>query len=315
MTVRFAAELARGERLSLVGRSGAGKSTVLEAIAGIAPLRRGALLLDGAKLHAPGRRGGGAHVGLLTQQPLLFPHLSLAENLAYSPRSEPVEVQRLAAALGIGDLLSSHPNSVSGGQAQRCALGRLLASRPDLLLLDEPFSALDWAARRELMAMVIGWLDRTPVPAILVTHDIAEAQAFGSRVAVMDEGSVVQIADPAEIVRRPRSRRIAALVGYCGFAPLPGQRTAGVHPDLAAVAPPSEGDPAGRFRLEAVVLRCTASGPRWACELAVGGTTVLASSECHWQPGAAVHLLLDSPPLFGADGELLGGQGSARECA
>ncbi len=319
MTVSFACVLQPSERLALVGHSGAGKSTVLEAVAGLAPLRSGSVRFDGEILVAPSKRGrgprrGGRHVGLLTQDPRLFPHLGIAENLAYSTRSDSTEVNQLAADLGIKEILSAYPGSVSGGQAQRAALGRLLASRPDVLLLDEPFSALDLATRRELMSVVLRWLDHHPCPAILVTHDLAEAQAFGHRVGVMDLGKLAQVSDPSEVVLRPQSLRVAALVGYSGFLPIGADRSVGVHPAMATTSPLMTGS-SDQLNFEATVVRCVASGPRWLCELTVGEVVVLAGSPQYWPEGEKVSLVLSTAPVFAPDGMLVQQLDSSRECA
>ena len=156
-TVRAALTVAPGERLALFGPSGAGKTTVLEAIAGLVPLTRGHVALHGrvltstvpatpARAVPPWQR----RVGLLRQDPGLFPHLSVRDNLGYAPTADRhgAELAELAGLLGIGGLLPAMPARLSGGQQHRVALGRLLRARCEALLLDEPYSGLDAALPR-----------------------------------------------------------------------------------------------------------------------------------------------------------------------
>ena len=226
-TVRAAIRVAPGERLALFGPSGAGKTTLLEAIAGLVPPRRGMVALDGRELTRTQRPAVSVpawrrQVGLLRQDPGLFPHLSVRDNLAYGRGVDPAgsELAELASALGIGELLQAMPVRLSGGQQHRVALGRLLLAHCRALLLDEPYSGLDAALRRSLTALVVAMVSERGVPAVLVAHELADAQAFAHRMAVLDRGEVLQAGAPDEIVRRPASRRVAELVGYLGFVPV-----------------------------------------------------------------------------------------------
>ncbi len=230
-TVRAAIEVEPGERLALFGPSGAGKTTVLETIAGLVQPTSGTVELAGRTLTRtskprvavpPWQRG----VGLLRQDPGLFPHLSIRDNLGYARTagSHRGELTSLADALSIGELLSAMPARLSGGQQHRAALARLLLARCDALLLDEPYAGLDAAARRTLTALVVRLVTERSVPAVLVAHELADAQAFATRMAVIDRGRVLQTGEPDQIVLRPASTRVAELVGYLGFAPLTGSR-------------------------------------------------------------------------------------------
>ena len=177
-------------------------------------------------------------VGLLRQDPGLFPHLSVRDNLCYArsaPRSE-AELSSLVSVLGIDGLLTAMPARLSGGQAHRVALGRLLLAQCDTLLLDEPYTGLDASLRRSLTDLVSSLVAERSVPSILVTHELADAQAFADRLAVLDRGELLQIGAPDEVVLRPASRRVAELIGYLGFVPVAapgsaGQVVAGVHPE------------------------------------------------------------------------------------
>ena len=201
---------------------------MLEVIAGLVQPSRGRVVLRGRVLTStspprcalpPWQR----RVGLLRQDPGLFPHLSVMQNLAYAPASGgPAEVRELAALLGIGELLSAMPMRLSGGQAHRVALGRLLLAPCDALLLDEPYTGLDAALRRTLTDLVVSLVSMRNIPALLVAHELVEAQAFAHRLAVLDRGRILQVGPPGEVVRRPASRRVAELVGYCAFVPVTG---------------------------------------------------------------------------------------------
>jgi molybdate transport system ATP-binding protein len=223
--VRARIEVAPGERLALFGPSGAGKTTLLEAIAGLVRLRRGRIMLRGRVLTStfrpviavpPWQR----RVGLLRQDPGLFPHLTVGQNLSYAPGADPGELAQLAEVLGIGELLAARPARLSGGQAHRVAVGRLLLAHCDTLLLDEPYAGLDAALRRVLTELVAGLVAARSVPSVLVAHELADAQSFADRLAVLDAGQLLQVGAPDQVVLRPASRRVAVLVGYLGFVPV-----------------------------------------------------------------------------------------------
>jgi ABC-type sulfate/molybdate transport systems ATPase subunit len=304
--VRAALSVAAGERLALFGPSGAGKTTILEAIAGLVRPRRGRITLNGRVLTSttppraaipPWQR----RVGLLRQDPGLFPHLPVRANLGYAPTADRgAKLTELAGLLGLGGLLTAMPARLSGGQAHRVALGRLLLADCDTLLLDEPYRGLDAALRRSLTELVVRLVTERGLPAILVTHELSGAQAFADRLAVLDHGVMLQTGTPHEVVLHPASRRVAELVGYLGFVPLPGGDTlAGVHPDrVIAGAHPARG-----MVLAATVAAYRPSGAGWEADLTAGGTMIT----CHLPDNPAAHdgeLLVTvlEPPLFGPDG-------------
>jgi ABC-type sulfate/molybdate transport systems ATPase subunit len=317
-TVRAAIEVAPGERLALFGPSGAGKTTVLETIAGLVQPTSGTVELAGRTLTRtikprvavpPWQRG----VGLLRQDPGLFPHLSVRDNLGYARTagSHRDELKSLADALSIGELLSAMPARLSGGQQHRAALARLLLARCDALLLDEPYSGLDAAARRTLTALVVGLVTERSVPAVLVAHELADAQAFATRMAVIDRGRVVQTGDPDQIVLRPASTRVAELVGYLGFAPATGSdaagsgagaesgAVAGIHPDrVVAGAVPDNG-----LVLTGTVAACRPAGAGWETDLQLPGSVVTCRmAERPGPVGSQLTVTALDPPLFGPDG-------------
>ena len=307
-TVRVALQVAPGERLALFGPSGAGKTTLLEVIAGLVPPRRGHIELGGRVLTStappvlavpPWQR----RVGLLRQDPGLFPHLSVRDNLCYAPSATPsdAELSSLAALLGIESLLAAMPARLSGGQAHRVALGRLLLAHCDMLLLDEPYTGLDASLRRTLTQQVGSLVTERSVPAILVTHELVDAQAFADRLAVLDRGELLQVGAPDEVVLRPASRRVAELVGYLGFVPS-SEIVAGVHPER--VIPGAFGDRG--LVLTGVVKACRPAGAGWEADLSIGdaAATCRLPDKPPASGGELVVTVLD-PPYFGVDGRAL----------
>ncbi len=304
-TVRAALQVAPGERLALFGPSGAGKTTLLEVIAGLVLPRRGLISLGDRVLTStappvtvlpPWQR----RVGLLRQDPGLFPHLSVRNNLCYARTASPSgsELSGLASVLGIESLLSAMPARLSGGQAHRVALGRLLLAHCDTLLLDEPYTGLDTSLRRTLTDLVGSLVVDRSVPAILVTHDLADAQAFADRLAVIDRGELLQVGEPSEIVLRPASRRVAELVGYLGFVPS-GDNIAGIHPErVTAGAFPDRG-----LVLTGKVVACRPAGAGWEADLRVG-EALITCRLADRPPVADSEFTVTAldPPYFGSDG-------------
>ena len=303
-TVRVAVSVAPGERLALFGPSGAGKTTVLEMIAGLVQPRAGRVQLGGRVLTStappkcfvpPWRR----RVGLLRQNPGLFPHLTVRANLRYAPGSDPSgrELAEVAEALGISALLPAMPARLSGGQAHRVALGRLLLAHCDALLLDEPYTGLDAGLRRTLTELVAGLVDERSVPAVLVAHELADAQAFADRLAVLDRGRLLQAGPPDEVVRRPVSRRAAELVGYLGFVPAPGPEggVIGVHPErVTGGAHPGRG-----VVLTGTITARRPAGAGWEADLATGGTVVTCRlPERPGEPGDPLVVTAVDPPRW-----------------
>ncbi|MFE6450884.1 ABC transporter ATP-binding protein [Nocardiopsis dassonvillei] len=207
-----------GEILALLGPNGAGKSSALRALAGLVPLTGGRVLVDGRDQtrtpveHRP--------IGMVFQDYLLFPHMSALDNVAFGPRhqglSRAAARERAAELLAHMDLSAYarvRPRRLSGGQAQRVALARALAVRPRLLLLDEPMAALDASTRIDVRARLRHLLEEFDGATVLVTHDPLDAMVLADRVAVIEEGRVVQQGEPAEVARRPRTAYVARLVG------------------------------------------------------------------------------------------------------
>ena len=210
--------VARGELLAVLGPSGCGKTTLLRAIAGHLPLRAGRITVGERVLSAPRHtvRPEKRGVGWVPQEASLFPHLSVRENIAYGLPSGPgrrERVDELADLVGLSNLVERAPHQLSGGQGQRVALARALGPRPDLLLLDEPFAALDRKLRAALRVDVAELLRGQRTTALLVTHDQEEALSLADRVAVLREGKVLQVGTPREVYENPVDRWTADFIG------------------------------------------------------------------------------------------------------
>jgi iron(III) transport system ATP-binding protein len=229
--------LPRGRIAALLGPSGCGKTTLLRCIAGFESLAAGAILLDGEVVSRPGftqppeQRG----IGMVFQDYALFPHLSAAGNIAFGlsrqPRAEREQRTReLLHAVGLADAAHKFPHALSGGQQQRVALARALASRPRLLLLDEPFSSLDVDLRERLAGEVRALLKAQDTTAILVTHDQHEAFALADEIGVMRDGRILQWDSGYNLYHRPADRFVADFVGLGNF--LPGRVTRGGRVEL-----------------------------------------------------------------------------------
>jgi iron(III) transport system ATP-binding protein len=241
-----------GRVVALLGPSGCGKTTLLRCIAGLERPDEGEVRLDDRVLCAPGvfvppeRR----RIGMVFQDGALFPHLSVAGNVGYGlsraqrRRGWPAEGQpgRVEEALALVDLAGfgeRMPASLSGGQQQRVALARALVTRPEVLLLDEPFSNLDTVLRVQIRGEVQRLLAGVGVTAVFVTHDQEEAFVVGDEVAVMLGGRIVQQAAPAELYRAPASRAVAAFLGDANL--VPGVASAGLADTALGRVPLSAG--------------------------------------------------------------------------
>jgi iron(III) transport system ATP-binding protein len=215
-----------GSRTAIVGPSGSGKSTLLRIIAGFEAPDAGRVTLGGEVL-ADGPRAMPAHrrgIGLVAQDGLLFPHLSVAGNIGFGlPRQAPgrdARIGELATMVGLdAAMLARRPDQLSGGQQQRVALARALARKPRLMLLDEPFSALDTGLRASTRKAVAALLGAAGITTILVTHDQAEALSFADQVAVMRGGRLLQAGSPRELYLHPADPMIAAFLGEAIILP------------------------------------------------------------------------------------------------
>lgn len=243
----------QGRLTALVGPNGSGKSTVLRALAGLLALDRGHVNIDGTALSDPAR---GVHIaterrpiGLVFQDHLLFPTMTARDNVAFGLRARGVSkpaartaADGMLAGMGLGHRAGARPHQLSGGQAQRVALARALAVAPRLLLLDEPFAALDPQSRAQLRTDLRTHVTAFAGATIVVTHDPLDALVLADDVVVMEAGRVVQAGSPAELARRPRTDYVAKLAGLNLLRGTAFGMTAQVGTVTVAIAETREGD-------------------------------------------------------------------------
>jgi iron(III) transport system ATP-binding protein len=216
----------KGMIACLLGASGCGKTTVLRCIAGFEPIAAGEIVMNGTVMSRPGyttppekRR-----VGIVFQDFALFPHLTVARNVAFGLRAAgetriAQRVSELLAIVGLEQVANRYPHELSGGQQQRVALARALAPRPDLMLLDEPFSNLDVSMRERLGQEVRDILKQQNTTAILVTHEQHEAFSIADMIGLMAGGAIEQWGTPYQLYHEPASRFVADFVGQGVFLP------------------------------------------------------------------------------------------------
>ena len=207
-------QVRQGELLTLLGPSGSGKTTLLKVIAGFEAPTSGKVLLRGLDISrsSPARRG----VGMVFQHYALFPHMTVAQNVGYGLKFRRVgraererRVSEMLELLHLGGLEGRYPRQLSGGQQQRVALGRALAYDPEVILMDEPLGALDRALRLEMEEQIRGVHRELGATIVYVTHDQQEALALSDRIAIMREGGVASVGEPAQLYARPADSFVA----------------------------------------------------------------------------------------------------------
>jgi molybdopterin-binding protein len=211
----------QGDYFILLGESGAGKSMLLETIAGLVIPDSGTIFLNGKDI--TGEKIQARNIGLVFQDHAVFPHLTVSENIIYalhnstlSKNKKREKVNNIAKELGIIDLLNRRPDTLSGGELQRVALGRTLIQEPKILLLDEPLASLDTRLKGELRRL-LRIIHRNGQTILHVTHDYEEALSLGTRIAVINEGKIIQEGTPAEVFHHPKSEFVAHFVGVKNF--------------------------------------------------------------------------------------------------
>ena len=268
-----------GEFISILGPSGCGKSTLLRCIAGLEDPQAGSLrfgervIFDAAAgVDVPARK---RRLGMVFQDLALWPHLTAFENVAFPLRiarekNITSQVEHALDLVGLAAFATKMPHQLSGGQQQRVAVARAIAARPDVLLMDEPFSALDAALKIQLREELSSLVRELGVTTIFVTHDQEEAMSISDRIAVLERGSVRQFASPQEVYEAPANDFVANFVGT--FNQLPAGPTApaghvGVRPERVLV-----GAEPGHIHLDATVLSSTYRGGSHHVRAAVSGT-------------------------------------------
>lgn len=275
-------DIANGGTTAVVGPSGCGKTTLLRIIAGFEEPDAGTVAIGGSAVAGAGRSVAPHKraVGYVTQDGALFPHLSVGQNIAYGLGSLRVRavrerVEELLGTVSLDPALAQRrPDELSGGQQQRVALARALARKPALMLLDEPFSALDARLRATTRNSVAQTLRQAAVATLLVTHDQQEALSIADQVAVMLDGRFTQLGSPREVYLQPIDRATAEFLGDCVF--LPCSVTNGVAACVLGPVPaPGAGDGPGTLMLRPEQLHATAISDRDGSD----GTGVVVASE------------------------------------
>lgn len=208
----------RGEIFALLGGSGSGKSTLLRILAGFEKPTEGRVLLDGQNITdlPPHKRP----INMMFQSYALFPHMTVEQNIAFGLKQDKLSKQEITERVAemlklvhMSKFAKRKPHQLSGGQRQRVALARSLAKRPKLLLLDEPMGALDKKLRSQMQLELVEIIERVGVTCIMVTHDQEEAMTMAQRIAIMDQGWIVQVGTPMDIYESPVNRHVAEFVG------------------------------------------------------------------------------------------------------
>lgn len=213
-----------GEFLMVIGTSGCGKTTLLKMINGLIVPDAGTIWVNGQNIQTVDIIGLRRNIGYAIQGSGLFPHLTVAQNIAYVPnllnkRDKAKTAQAVEKWLDVvgleKSLLEKYPDELSGGQQQRVGIARALAASPDILLMDEPFGAVDEITRRQLQEEISRIHRETGITIVFVTHDIQEALRLGTRILVMAQGEIQQLGTPSEILQRPANAYVAELFsGY-----------------------------------------------------------------------------------------------------
>lgn len=303
-------QISTGEFLTLLGESGSGKTTLLRLIAGFEQVSSGEIWMSGARLDTlpPYKR----RVNTVFQNYALFPHLNVQENVAYGLRAQRVPrnqiASRVAEALNmvkLADFARALPSRLSGGQQQRVALARALVNRPQLLLLDEPLSALDANLRKEMQSELKALQREIGITFLFVTHDQEEAMALSDRIALLRDGTLEQVASPREIYTHPATAYTAQFVGQTNL--LRGQIQRGIATCGILRWPVEAEDGAAAFSVRPETIRLCPDGKRQTHEVKFratirqqiyGGASELLEVDCG--AGQLLRVRLSNPgPLDG----------------
>jgi len=218
----FNLEVNKGEFLTIIGSSGCGKTTVLKLINGLLAPDDGKVYIDGSDIATVDQIKLRRNIGYVIQGVGLFPHMNVRKNISYVPNLIKKDdknkilknVNNLIKVVGMTEeMLDRYPSELSGGQRQRVGIARALAASPEILLMDEPFGAVDEITRRSLQEEILRIHKELGVTIVFITHDIKEALKLGSRVLVMNKGEIIQSGKPSEIKENPKTDFVKELVG------------------------------------------------------------------------------------------------------
>lgn len=216
-------DIREGEFLTVIGSSGSGKTTLLKLINGLIQPTSGKIYVNGKDISLENQTLLRRNIGYVIQGIGLFPHMTIRKNIAYVPsllnkrdkKRTTAAVERLIQTVGLDPvMLERYPSELSGGQRQRVGIARALAANPDILLMDEPFGAVDEITRKMLQSEIIRIHQELHVTIVFITHDIREALLLGNRILVMNNGCIEQEGSPDEIRRSPKSDFVKALTGH-----------------------------------------------------------------------------------------------------
>ncbi|NFN79064.1 ABC transporter ATP-binding protein [Clostridium botulinum] len=212
----------KGEFLTIIGSSGCGKTTLLKLVNGLIMPDKGRVLVYGEDISKISKIELRRKIGYVIQEVGLFPHMNVRKNISYvldlinkdNKRSIQERTEYLIKSVGLSkEILNSYPGELSGGQRQRIGIARALAAKPNIVLMDEPFGAVDEITRKLLQEEILRIYNEFNVTIIFITHDIREALKLGTRVIVMDEGNIIQSGTPTEIRENPKTIFVKDLIG------------------------------------------------------------------------------------------------------
>ena len=218
----FSLNIKKGEFLTIIGSSGCGKTTVLKMINGLIKPNKGNVFVDGKDISKINLIQMRRKIGYVVQDVGLFPHMKIKNNISYTLNLEKKEnkeeifskVKKLVKIVGLDEeIINRYPNELSGGQRQRVGIARALVGEPDIILMDEPFGAVDEITRKLLQDEIYKIYKKYNVTIVFITHDIREALKLGTRVIVMDNGEIVQSGTPKEIKENPKTEFVRNLIG------------------------------------------------------------------------------------------------------
>lgn len=218
----FNLDIEKGEFLTIIGSSGCGKTTILKIINGLITPDKGKVYINGEDISKVNQIELRRSIGYVIQGVGLFPHMNIRKNISYVPnlikkeskREISLKVEKLLKVVGLSeDMLNRYPSELSGGQRQRIGIARALAASPNILLMDEPFGAVDEITRKLLQEEISRIYKELNVTIVFITHDIKEALKLGTKVLVMDKGKIIQLGASTDIIENPKTNFVRKLIG------------------------------------------------------------------------------------------------------